>query len=265
MKAPRRVAAAATLATATLLSACDGSPVVPDEATGLYRLESVDGSHVPTVVNGGPFSLSTSVMRGEMLLLPDGAFEIAIASEFPVAIQGQAHGSHGQLSFEWTNPGDTTRHVTTGSAGGDSIVMDLTPVQVFRRFVRPPPELSDGLYVLALVNGHGAPFVVGSDTSGGNRYISSVAYDSITLRHGLFLTRSRRTETTVVTATDSSLGAYAERRSPGTFVSTGGWLVLRDYMLQQSQLTSDSLAVLTGGSDLRLAGPRGSILTYHRQ
>lgn len=265
MMAPRRLAATAACALGPLLAACDGSPVVPDETTGLYRLESMGGSHVPTFVNAGPFSLSASVMRGELLLLPDGGLEIAVASEFPLAVEGQAHISHGQLSFQWTVPGDTTTHTTTGSAGGDSIVLDFTPAFVFRRFVRPPPELSDGRYVLSLANGHGPPFVVGSDTNGGNRYISIIAYDSIELRHGLFFTRSRRTETAVVTATDSSVAASQERRSPGTYVSAGGELLLRDYWLNTQQVNTDSLTALSGGTDLRLVGPRGTILTYHRQ
>jgi hypothetical protein len=223
-------------AAALVLAAC-GDAVVPDENAGVYRLESINGAHMPAAMPNGPFG-GQFIARGDLLVLPDGHFELQIASMFPSLVTGTAHVSDGSVTLVWQFEGDTTHYRATGTAGGDSLALTVINgahvTQVFRRFARRRPAIGDGTYVLATINGDPVPAAISDDTSGGIRYVHRVVYDTIMLRNGLFFSRSRKeTQAAYNPAGDSAVGSNAFTTF-GTFISVGTRVILSDAWLGHS-------------------------------
>jgi hypothetical protein len=243
---------------ATVLSlalvACD-NPVVPNEIAGYYRLERINGQHVPATIGGSEFGFAPFIARSDLLILPEGTFELQVAGSQPALFKGTARGSGGSVTLAWQFDSDTTRHIAAGIVGGDSIALTLTGlpqtlVMVFRRFARRPPDIADGTYVLATINGNAVPAASYDATSGGVRYVRRVDYDTIILRNGLFYSRARKETQLSYQLSGDSAWAMQAFWTNGTFTSVGTRLVLSDNQLNLN--LPDTLAA--SGSGLTATG-----------
>ena len=261
---PRVCLQGALAAAALVFAGCD-SGLAPEDVAGLYRLESYNSLRVPCC--GSPVGLGGVVgriERGELLLLPDGTFESAIASDPP-----------GFLSGTWTIDGSALALVPAGPSGatyvtalhGDSLTLAITSgafgvttTLVWRRFTRRPPQVESGRYVLTAVNGAGQPFIVSDYTDQNGRYVRRVDFDSLELRSGIFFTRHWQETSITYPASGDSLVGWQTKQTRGTFLSQRDTVTLMDYWLDSqagAQLVPDHLKVTVTGLERRftLLGP----------
>jgi hypothetical protein len=269
MKSALALGAAAAIA----IAACD-NPLVPDDTAGIYRLESINGAHVPAALAAQPFGFGNFVERADLLILPAGHFELQVAALYPADLIGSARVAGHVLSLEWQLEGDTTHFTAAGTTGGDSLAVILgtggaAQTMVFRRFARRPPALSSGTFVLSTINGAAVPAAIADVTSGGVRYVQRVDYDSIMLRDGLFFTRSRKMTLVGYQPTGDSALSLTSSRTFGDFTSEGNRLVLSDAWLNNAPLgasiVADTFATSAAGFTATHALPAPYTAVYTRR
>ena len=255
---------------ACLLAACSGVEI-PDDIAGVYRLETVNGAHVPAGVGASEFGFSNDIERGDLLLLPEGRFELQVAAGFPADIIGTATASGHAVTLSWKNPGDTTTFSASGSLSGDALTITIgTPgsaqTLVFRRFARRAPVIGDGTYVMSDINGHGLPAAYGDNTNNGVRFVGRVVYDTVLLRDGLFFTRSREVTATSYQPTGDSAMSLTSFRTFGTFTSVGSRLVLSDgYRPNLGAGAVDTFVTTSAGFNAVVVLPQAYTATYLRR
>ena len=254
---------AAMVAVALVSSGCDAG-LAPEDVAGLYRLVSVDGLHLPAAHPGsGPVGVSYRIERGELLLLPGGTIEFAIATGLgPGGLKGSFSISGSTLAitpepavpnatYAATIASDAITMVISSSGGFGTITSTL----VWERFTRRPPQVEAGRYVLSAVNGAGPPFIVSDVTDQNGRYVQRVDFDSLELRHGVFFTRHWREVSIFYPPVGDSLMGSEERMTVGTFLSQRDTVTLMDYWLNGqlgAELEHDHLKVTATGLERRL-------------
>ena len=216
-------------------AACGDSPLGSRAAAGYYRLESVNGQPLPYVAP--PSSGFVEVIDyGDLLLRGSGAFSLGVRAIGGGYMTGRYRVDDDELrlTVPAPEPGQPAFDIT-GTADGDSVVVDLGTAPsvrryLFRRDERDPAPIAPGLYTLrAIDDDAAAPFLRYEEVSSGNRHTATVLYDSIQFVDAVFYRRHRAESA----RTDWSDGNFNESSRAwtvyGAYDRSANGVVLRPY------------------------------------
>ena len=229
----RALAAAGAVLAAAAACATDELTGPARAAVGYYRLQTADGFPVPTGISSQ--SGFQTVTGGDLLLRRDGSFANGVAGSLGGFATGTFRVAGGVLTLDADGGAGLA-----GTAGGDSVVLQTAadalgrrgPALVYARATPTPGAVRSGTYVLSAITGvtqDGGPgFVLAAGTFGTTRYVSRVAFDTLTFSDDVFV-RQHRAQVDSSIRDGQGVAGASEFDLPGTYAGTASLVVLRSY------------------------------------
>ena len=224
-------------------------PTGPRRLAGYYQLERVAGQNLPvTTPPPCQFCPPLTVYHGDMVLHANGTYELGAGGLGFQRGTFRVAGSEVRLLWETTDEFPEPIE-TSAVAEGDSIVVFAGPGNdipfVFRRATRAQVAISPGLHLLARINGAGPPLITYDTVINGNRFVTSVVFDSIEFETDVFYRRHRSEQTDMHDADSGVILTSSEAYMIyGSYEGAPGRVILRPFGVFPGDVVSDTLAVV---------------------